>query len=313
MKTKKLTLAIALTTVVMFMLTTITSQSQIQFEGLYAEGEGIAGWNADGSGPEPAATGHINPLSGDNHLYYGASRDYISQNPDHAGFHLLPGMSGFAGFEQVLADNGFTPEQVKAKFELCTLMDDIEGIDWFVIGNNHCANYYSVEMLFELDGEPMLSGHFNYLNIDRESAIAYWYVLTSFSPIEDVSSGSSSPVQDVAEAFMIDLDSREIKITYEHTVEVVLEGDGREGYYFNVLNGQLAVGYPEIPFKGLNADHEGFAGWDADGTGPEPYGNGHNTQLYYGASLDYDGIDPDPNACLGHFLDGSTGFFNTLI
>lgn len=90
-------------------------------------------------------------------------------------------------------------------------------------------------------------------------------------------------------------------------------GNGREGYYYNVLNGQLEVGYPEIPFKGLNADHEGFAGWDADGTGPEPFGDGHDNQLYYGASLDYDGIDPDPNACFGHFLEGSTGFLNSLL
>ncbi|MCD4735310.1 MAG: hypothetical protein K8R53_04660 [Bacteroidales bacterium] len=193
MKTKKATFAIALTTVVMFMLTTITSQSQIQFEGLYSEGEGIAGWNADGSGPEPAGIGHVNPLSGDNYPYYGASRDYITQNTDHAGFHLLPGMSGFAGFEQALADNGFTPEQVKVRFGLSTLMDDIEGLDWFVISNNHCANYYSVEMLFELDGEPMLFVNFNYLNVGRESAILYWYLLSSFSPIEDVSSGEFIP------------------------------------------------------------------------------------------------------------------------
>ena len=41
--------------------------------------------------------------------------------------------------------------------------------------------------------------------------------------------------------------------------------------------------------------------------------NGHLNQLYYGASLDYDGIDPNPAASLGHFINGSSGFRNTLL
>ncbi len=35
--------------------------------------------------------------------------------------------------------------------------------------------------------------------------------------------------------------------------------------------------------------------------------------LYYSASVDYDDINTSPDACLGHFLEGSTGFFNTLL
>ena len=31
---------------------------------------------------------------------------------------------------------------------------------------------------------------------------------------------------------------------------------------------------------------------------------------YFGASRDYDGIDPDPDAAFGHFLDNAEGFTN---
>ena len=85
----------------------LIAQQQIQFEGLYGDGEGIAGWNADGSGPEPAATGHLIPAPGfGNQFYYGSSHDYITGDTDHAAFHFLTGMTGFPEFEQALADYG---------------------------------------------------------------------------------------------------------------------------------------------------------------------------------------------------------------
>ncbi|HPE58353.1 MAG TPA: hypothetical protein PK904_18250 [Bacteroidales bacterium] len=117
--------------VVFFMATSfLFAQSQIQFEGLYSQGEGALGWNADGSGPEPAATGH-NGI-----YYYTASRDYIDSGTSSGG-RLMNNINGFPLFAQALADNGYTPDQVTFSFGLADMGDDIQGIDWF---NRFCSN-----------------------------------------------------------------------------------------------------------------------------------------------------------------------------
>jgi len=116
----------------------------------------------------------------------------------------------------------------------------------------------------------------------------------------------------VAAALLNDLANDEIRFDMQVSGVASLTGNGRTGGYFNV-NFTVKAGLPTLPFKGLYADNEGFAGWDVDGTGPEPFGYGHNTQLYYGASLDYGGISSHPNACLDHLLEGSSGFQNTLL
>lgn len=290
------------------------AQQQILFEGLVSQGEGIAGWNADGTGPEPAATGHLVPATGFGHqYYYGSSADYITQNPAHAACHFLSGMTGFPLFEQALADNGFTPEQVKVKFGLCTLGDDIEGIDWFFMNNWAFSNYYDNYFKIHLNGLPMLAGYCNYSQMYINTTSGNWLTESAYAPISFNAQLSSPEVKAVAQAFLDDLNGAEIIIKYESTYGSAFSGNGRSGAYYNILNGTIGVGNPRLPLQGLISDHEGFAGWDADGTGLEPYGNGHQNQLYYGASLDYDNLDPDPAACLGHFLDGSTGFFNTGI
>ncbi|RLD55181.1 MAG: hypothetical protein DRJ05_13370 [Bacteroidetes bacterium] len=310
MKTKKTTFAIALTACIMFMLTAITTQSQIQFTGLISQGEGIAGWNADGSGPEPEASGHIVPGFGNSQYYYGSSRDFITGNEDEACFHFLPDITGFPEFEQALIDNGFTAGQVKCKYGLTSLEDDIEGEDWFFMNSIAYSNYYNTQFVFELDGEPILSGNYSYANMYINTTGGNWQVETGFTPLLNVA-GPGTPAFEVSQAFLNDLDGQEIKMSYEavYTNQDINE-NGRDGAYYNVLNGLLEAGYPTIPFIGLPADHEGVAYWDSDGSGSEPLRNGHGYMLYYGASRDYDGIDPDPNAAFGHFLDNAEGFTN---
>jgi len=312
MKKLKLVFAIALSAILILMLGVLSANGQINFEGIVSQGEGIAGWNANGSGPEPMATGHQVPAPGfSSQYYYGSSHDYITQNPAHAAFHFLPSMTGFPLFEKALSDNGFTPDQVKVKFSLSTLGDDIEGLDWFFMNNWAYSNYYDNYLKIQLNEESMLACYFNYAQMYINTTSGDWLTETAYSQVRYNAAFSSQAVKDVAQAFLDDLNGAEIILKYESTYGSAFSGNGRSGAYYNVLNGTLEVGNPILPFQGLNSDHEGFAGWDADGTGLEPYGNGHLTQMYYGASLDYDNIDPDPSACLGHFLEGSTGFFNT--
>jgi hypothetical protein len=308
---------ISLIVFAMMLATQVTNaQQQIPFQGMVSQGFGVAAWNADGSGPEPAATGHLIPFPGfGNIYYYGASRDYVSGNPNHACFAFLPGITEFPNFTQTLTDHGYLPGQVKVKFGLVTLGDDEEGLDWFVMNDfHHSSHKYSSFNIFELNGEPMLAIKVDFALWSVQSGTTTWIIDFGYTPVVDISGSSSAGVQAVAQAFLEDLDGKSIRLQCESTYGGInITGNGRNGALYNIINGTLTVGNPTLPFKGLFADNEGVAGWNADGTGPEPPATGHMNYLYYGASVDYGGINPSPDACLGHFLEGSTGFLHTLI
>jgi hypothetical protein len=325
MKTKTLLQTTTLT-VFILLLTGFFTHAQIPFQGLVANHEGGAAWDADGTGPEPAGYGHIHPFGIGSSCYYAASLDYddIDPDPDAALAHCLTGINGFPLFEQALVNYGFSPGQVKIKFGLASEKNDIEGEDWFTMGNMHYLNKYDGYLYLELDGEPMISCFIkNYFFTYNNSVPNDWPFESNFTLPFDNSSGSSFEVQEVAEAFMQDMQSEELRIVIEHMSSSgqSITTNGRDGVKFNILSGYLEKGLPELPFTGLEADHEGFACWNADGTGPEPQAYGHTFtwnginwwMAYYIASRDYDNIDPDPDAALGHFTDAGTGFPNLEI
>ncbi len=288
---------------ILFMASFANAQDQLQFEGLYSAGEGGAAWNADGSGPEPYGNGH------DDVFYYVASRDYLTPSSS-SGAHMLDNIVGFAMLEQALLDNGFTAGQLTMKIALNDMGEDLEGMDWFTIGETGYANFYPVHCTLELDGFPLAEAIGDYTVFISGPGIREFQ--TGYLKINNTAAAGPVNVLNVANAFMADIGDEEMQLIMEVTNAATLSGNGRSGVYFDVA-GNFTKGQPSIPFMGLNADHEGIAGWDADGSGPEPEGDGHGTQSYYVASLDYEDIDPDPGACLGHLLDGSTGFLNTLL
>lgn len=303
MKSLKITLSVTTAFLMLFLLIE-QANAQLEFIGNYADGMGGAGWNADGSGPEPYGDGHSDIF------YYTASRDYVD-GEDYCGAKLTDVLNGFTAFEESLAANGYSYEQVTLKLALADLGDDIIGIDYFSIAGLHYCNFYPVLLTIELEGEGLVEGIGDYSMYISGTNVREFQ--SGYLKINNISGSSSVPVQNVAAAFLEDLANEEMQVLMQLSENVSsLTGNGRSGAYANVAC-TFEKGLPEIPFQGLNSDHEGFAGWDADGTGLEPFGNGPDTQLYYGASLDYDGIDPDPDACLGHFLDGQKGFLNTIL
>ncbi|MBE0637865.1 MAG: T9SS type A sorting domain-containing protein [Bacteroidales bacterium] len=322
MKTKKVLQSTALT-VFILLLTGFFTNAQIPFEGLVANHEGIAIWDADGTGHEPAAVGHPHPFGWGGSRYYCASMDYdnIDPDPNAALCHALGGMTGFPLFEQALIDHGFSPGQVKIKNGLITEGNDTEGEDWFTFNNKHHLNRYDGYCFIELNGEPMILFYCknNFTSYDQ-SVYNRWQFETSYSRPFDHSQNSSAPVKEVAAAFLQDLDGNEIRLVGEiESTGIFFDGNGRlDGIFFNVLSGYLKKGMPELPFTGLASAHEGISAWDADGTGPEPQAFGHTFtyngiswwMAYYIASRDYDDIDPDPNAALSHFTDAGVGFPN---
>jgi len=302
MKTKTLQMT-SMLLMVIFWLASLTLNAQIHFEGLYSEGEGGAAWDADGSGPEPYGNGHMDVY------YYSASRDYVDPTFS-SGAHMLDNMNGFPLFEQALLDNGYTAEQLTLKISLCNMGEDIMGIDWFTIGDKHYSNFYPVKVIFELDGKSLVEAIGNYTVYIVGPGTRRFE--TGYLKLNNISDFSPDSVKNVASEFLSDIGIEELKLIMQVTDAAVLTGNGRSGGYYD-LNCTFQKGLPTFPLKGLHADNEGTASWNADGTGPEPYGNGHGDIAYYAASVDYGGINPDLNACLAHGIGDSDGFFNTLL
>jgi len=319
MKTKMLLQTTGLT-IFMMLLTTFLTNAQIPIQGLAVDHEGIAVWDADGTGPEPAATGHPIPWGWGNAPYYAASRDYddIDPDPGAALCHFLDSITGFPLFVQALSNNGFLPGQVKVKCGLCTQKDDIEGEDWFNFDTMHFYNRYDMYYYIELNGEPMTTGYIKNIASYIPSTSNIGQTKTSFTQPVDASANSSDEVKAVATAFLADMNGQELRFNISKVVTGFFNENGRDGAFVDIVSGDLEKGLPELPFTGLATDHEGLACWNADGTGPEPEATGHTFWYggtewwitYYFASRDYDGIDTDPNAGLGHFMGVPTGFPN---
>lgn len=287
----------------------LTLSAQITWEGYYNDHEGGIGWDADGTGTEPAGDGH------NNQYYYGASPDYdgIDPDPNAALGHFLECPEGFPEFMAALEVNNINISSVKLRYTLSSLGNDEEGIDWLTIGSDEYINYYGSTLKIYVQNELMISMQMPYLNFNYLGGSG-WTVETPFMVPKDASLWSDEIIKELAAAFLKDMNGQSLQLTCGATYSGHdINANGRDGAWYNVYNGLLTKGCPEIPFKGLNVDHQGFAGWDADGTGPEPEGDGHSTVKYYIASPDYDGIDTDPEAALGHFLEGAKGFRNLLM
>ena len=321
MKTKSQLLSTIIIIMIILMAALFTN-AQIQIQGLNSNHEGIACWDADGSGHEAEAYGHIHPFGYGSSLYYCASRDFVDQSHGAAMCHFLEELSGFPHFVKKLQQFGFTLDQVKVKTGLFMLNDDKEGEDWFTFNKKHYYNRYEAYYQIELNEEPMISGFINFFNISIQSNGNVWNCESNFNKPYNVSQNSSSVVQKIAEVFLGDVGDQELRFVLRCNASEAFYGNGRiNGSYFNIISGYLEKGLPELPFYGYEHQHQGIAFWNADGSGPEPQATGHSYDYggvcyllpYYFASCDYDGIDQNKNAALGQFKNGLKGFPNLQI
>lgn len=103
----------------------------IAFSGALHDGLGIALWQADGTGPEPAATGHSfeAPFERITAHYYIASRDYV--DPSAHGAVAAVGLSGpWPELRAALAAQGRLLGDLVMRLPLTTAGPDREGEDW---------------------------------------------------------------------------------------------------------------------------------------------------------------------------------------
>jgi hypothetical protein len=226
--------------------------------------------------------------------------------------HVEGAITGFPAFVQAMADHNVDPARITLKAGICDLGDDLEGQDWFIIGNYTHAFYYGMHFQMYLDNELLLTWVFK--NADDHSRISwsYFIVVSSYAvPVGAWGPNSSQAAKDLGQALMNDFNGEELRmIMYLTGASGVITGNGRTGGFWNVYSGTIEKGRPELPYSGLASEHQGMAGWNADGNGPEPIGDGHGAQRSYIASRDYDDIDPAPGAAFGHLLPEMKGFRN---
>lgn len=105
----------------------------IPFAGVAKDGLGIALWQADGTGPEPAAAGHVfdTPVGRIHSHYYIASRDYAGIDPRARGaLAARAPLRGFARLAAALTEAGLDPDALVIRLPLITPGADREGIEW---------------------------------------------------------------------------------------------------------------------------------------------------------------------------------------
>lgn len=238
---------------------TSTPSSAIQLTGLAANNNGVASWNADGSGPEGPALGHVIPAPyGDclgpnnNALYYIASRDYDGIDPTSTGaLQGAGGISGFPSLTTALADNGFTAEDLTMKFSVASLGNDVEGEDWFFDEAIETRIYSGGTFMVQLDGEDVVGGDMpniivtvNYNDPANCTDDITQGTTESVIP-EDLSATSSADVQAVAEALLADIGQQGIKFTFDSFTfasdQPLFQGNGRGGVLSETQSGQIEL------------------------------------------------------------------------
>jgi hypothetical protein len=284
-----------------FRIVSPATAGQIPIQGLEANHEGIAAWNADGTGPEAAKTGHAlwwvpvgcgGSQTPSVALYYQASRDFVGFGP--SGTHGLPGATGFPTLVSALAANGFTIEELTVSWGPQTLGNDVEHKDWSFDPSTSIETRFYTGGNFEikLRGEKILWG-----SMPRTTIIINYNNLANC--FDDQISGETEPVdpgditfffqapwpeyREVATAFLNDIGNNGFKFVFNSFQPAVVApqftGNGRQGAFFDLQNGQIertllpgtpVVSKGNLPRTGQSRcyDNNGFR-IDCAGTGQD--------------------------------------------
>lgn len=190
------------------------ARAALRFAGLARDRLGIALWQADGSGPEPAAVGHrlTTPIGPITAHYYVASRDYGGIDPAARGAAACTGADGgWPRLAAALAAHGCGLGDLVVRLPLTTAGASREGEDWTYrddVETRHLRPQGPLTL--ELAGAPMLAFPAERLTLteDYRGARSFADVrLSLVSPAlapRPARSGAAG-VDDTARAFLADL------------------------------------------------------------------------------------------------------------
>lgn len=226
----------------------------IAFAGEAKANLGIALWQADGSGPEPAATGHAfdTPIGRINSHYYIASRDYAGIDPRARGaLAACEPLRGFSRLAEALKEHGLRPDDLVIRLPLTTPGADREGVDWSY------RDGVETRYLYPAGPIPLLVADFSalYLNLPRLILTEDYRGATDFAqarlslatePFRITPAATADKrAAAVARAVMTDLAGRMLRFTAERVVLLAdgFAGRGRtRGYFADIPTARLWVG-----------------------------------------------------------------------
>lgn len=231
---------------------TTTINKYIAFTGLVRDNLGIAMWQADGRGPEPAAIGHTfnTPLYPITAHYYVASRDYVVA--DASGGVAGRAVSGeWPRLQQALAEHRHTVNDLRLRLPLTTPGPDREGADWFYKDDIETRYLYPQAPL------PLLLGNIPLVEFaprrlilteDYNNAEAFADVHISIisdpAPERRSSAPAGNIATDLAQALLADLADHPVRFVVDsiHLVAETFSGNGRvHGRFADIPTARLEV------------------------------------------------------------------------
>jgi hypothetical protein len=186
---------------------------EILFQGNICDQQGLIFWNADGSGSEQTKIGHNVPFSMGNQPYYMATADYCREG-SIGGLSATRIHSGFLKFYRILEKSGYSLEDITVKWDLYSLGNDVQGVDWWINGSREFRTYKSSgSLLVQVAGEDMVGAPAPDMYVITDwQTLEYVYLSTSFS-FQDRSQESSPTIKDIASVFLTEVAEKRFQIT----------------------------------------------------------------------------------------------------
>jgi PKD repeat protein len=226
---------------------------KIIFSGLVSTNEGLALWNADGTGAEAAMTGHAlpqPPASWANAFYYCATRDYNKMdNLSTAGMHgQSDSLVGFTNTKNALTAAGLVFANLRIAFTLSNLGTDAYGTDWDILDNLENRNYRGGYLKILLKDELILAAPINTLNLNvlhKSMTNDSIFGATNYLSPANMSGTASAAAQAVAQAFLQDIAGHGFRIEFakiKPTASPAFMANGRNGANYDILRARLVKG-----------------------------------------------------------------------
>lgn len=224
----------------------------IELVGQVGEGFGVALWQADGTGPEPAATGHkfLTPVEPITAHYYIASRDYVDISA-RGGVRATGIVGEWPMFQAALTAARRKLSDLVMRLPLTTPGSDREGEDWFFRDGVETRFLRPQAPLpLSLQGNALLelAPARLVLTEDYRGARAFADVRISLvseaAPVRAIPSVGDGPFAHVAAGLLADLAGRSVRFVVDsiRLSRTTFSGNGRtSGRFAEIAAARLEV------------------------------------------------------------------------
>lgn len=228
------------------------SDRSIMFQGRVEDGLGIALWQADGSGPEPAAVGHrfATPIGTITAHYYVASRERVDSTA-RGGLVTTAIGRAWPRVRGALEKQQFALADLIICLPLTTAGADREGEDWFYrdgVETRYMRPQAPLPLLLKTKTLLEFAPPRLVLTEDYRGARGFAEVRLSLASEPTRVQPASAPLTDaerkLVDAFLADIGSRSVRFLVDaiHLTPLTFAGQGRtSGRYAEIPAARLEV------------------------------------------------------------------------